>query len=170
MITATSKFVNHNVIKTIPAAKLIIAGSSPPVNMPDVEVIGFINKNTKDGENRLLELYKRAAVFTMPSHFEPFGIVYAEAMHFGLPCVGVNHCAMPEIISEGVTGLLVEPNNDVELADALVAILENRVLSRLMGNEAIKKASRLFRWEVVAEKMARIIDASREKTWLRAAT
>jgi glycosyltransferase involved in cell wall biosynthesis len=153
----------------IPAAKLIIAGSSPSVNMPGVEVVGFINKNAKDGENRLLELYKRAAIFTMPSHFEPFGIVYAEAMHFGLPCVGVNHCAMPEIISEGITGLLVEPSNEVELADALVAILENRALSRLMGNEAIKKAGRLFRWEVVAEKMARIIDASREKTWLRAA-
>lgn len=144
--------------RRVPTAKLIIAGSAVRVDEPGVEVVGFIDKHSPDGEARLIDLYRRASVFTMPSHFEPFGIVYAEAMHFGVPCVGVNHCAMPEIISHGVTGLLVPPDNDHALAQALIYVLRNPADATLMGEAAIRKARRLFRWEVVAGKMAAIIE------------
>ncbi len=150
----------EQVRRRVPNAKLIIAGSSPSVDQPGVELAGFIDKHSADGEARLIDLYRRASVFTMPSHFEPFGIVYAEAMHFGVPCVGVNHCAMPEIISHGVTGLLVPPDNDHALAQALIYVLSNRAEAALMGEAAITKARRLFRWEVVAGKMATIIERS----------
>jgi glycosyltransferase involved in cell wall biosynthesis len=148
----------EQVRRRVPAAKLIIAGSTPRVDQPGVEVVGFIDKHSANGEARLIELYRRASVFTMPSHFEPFGIVYAEAMHFGVPCVGVDHCAMPEIVSHGVTGLLVPPDNDHALAQALIYVLRNRAEAALMGEAAITKARRLFRWEVVAGKMTTIIE------------
>jgi glycosyltransferase involved in cell wall biosynthesis len=144
--------------RKIPNAKLIIAGCSPRIDEAGVEILGFIDKNSKAGENRLIHLYKQAAVFSMPSHFEPFGIVYAEAMHYGVPCVGVRHCAMPEIITDGITGLLTEPGNDRELADALITIIDNPALAKNMGAEGIKKANNLFRWEIVVEKMIAVVE------------
>lgn len=145
--------------RRVPRAELIIAGSSPAVDMPGVTVLGFIDKNSSQGEEQLIALYRQAAVFTMPSLFEPFGIVYAEAMHYGVPCVGVRHGAMPEIISDGVTGLVAEPNNEVDLADALIAILTQREMARSMGEAGIIKANALFRWDVVADKMVAIVQA-----------
>jgi starch synthase len=143
----------------LPHARLVIAGCEPPVHQAGVEIAGFIDKTSADGEQRLAALFARAAVFTMPSHFEPFGIVYAEAMHFGLPCVGVRHCAMPEIISDGETGLLVPPDDDEALARALIRILEDRELAERMGRAAMVKAQERFRWDTVANKMVKVMRA-----------
>lgn len=154
----------------MPNAKLIIAGAQPEVNDPNIEVVGFIDKNTPDGEARLAALYRRAAVFTMPSHFEPFGIVYAEAMHFGLPCVGVRHYAMPEIIGHEQTGLLVSPDHELELADALLRVLRDRPTALRMGIEGKKKADTLFRWDAVAEKMEAVISGNKDQACLRVAS
>lgn len=160
--------------RVIPDAKLIIAGATPAVNQANVEVIGFIDKNTPDGEARLAALYKRAAVFTMPSHFEPFGIVYAEAMHFGLPCVGVNHYAIPEIVQDQVTGLVVPPNDVDQLASALIYILRNPNVARRMGLEGKRRAEQFFRWDMVAEKMEAVIQHNmqhiKDKACLRVAS
>lgn len=154
----------------MPNAKLIIAGAQPPVTEANVEVVGFIDKTTPDGEARLAALYRRAAVFTMPSHFEPFGIVYAEAMHFGVPCVGVRHYAIPEIVGHEQTGLLVTPDNEAELADALLRILRDPALALRMGAEGKKKAEAKFRWDVVAEKMEATIRGNKSQACLRAAS
>lgn len=154
----------------MPNARLIVAGAQPQIDEPNVEVTGFIDKNTPDGEARLASLYRRAAVFTMPSHFEPFGIVYAEAMHFGVPCVGVRHYAIPEIVTHEQTGLVVTPDNDVELADALLRVLRDRSLALRMGVEGKKKAEALFRWDVVAEKMEAVMRGNKDETCLRAAS
>ncbi len=54
-------------------------------------------------------------MFVLPSKFDAWGHVFVEAMGNGLPCIGTNCCAMPEIIEEGVTGRLV-PRADPECA------------------------------------------------------
>lgn len=162
------------VYRVIPEAKLVIAGATPAVNHPNVEAVGFIDKNTPDGEARLAALYRRAAVFTMPSHFEPFGIVYAEAMHFGLPCVGVNHYAIPEIVQDQVTGLVVPPGDADQLAAALIYLLRNPGVAKRMGFEGKRRAEQLFRWDMVAEKMEAVIrhnfEHAKDEACLRAAS
>lgn len=150
-------------------ARLVIAGGRPSVSNPGVEVVGFIDKHAPAGEAALARLYTRAAVFTMPSHFEPFGIPYAEAMHFAVPCVAVNHCAMPEIVSHGTTGLLVPPGRPDELAHALLTLLRDPVRAREMGAAARAKAQRLFDWDTVAAKMHAVTARDREEACLRAA-
>ena len=55
------------------------------------------------------ELYTRASVFVLPSHFEAWGHALLEAMGHGLACIGTNQLAMPEIVCDGATGLLVPP-------------------------------------------------------------
>lgn len=155
--------------RAIPNARLVIAGSNPQTDLPGVDVVGFINKQSPEGEARLASLFAQAAVFTMPSHFEPFGIVFAEAMHFGVPCVGVNHCAMPEIVSDGETGLLVSPNDENGLAEALIYVLKNPDVARRFGDAGRTKARELFTWDTVAGKMQNVIEQARKKACLRVA-
>jgi glycosyltransferase involved in cell wall biosynthesis len=55
------------------------------------------------------KVYPFADIFVMPTYLDTFGYAYLEAMAFGLPCVGTNHFAVPEIIENERTGILVEP-------------------------------------------------------------
>ena len=55
----------------------------------------------------LAELYRRATVFVLPSLFDAWGHVFVEAMGYGLPCIGTDCCAMPELIEDGISGRLV---------------------------------------------------------------
>jgi len=72
-------------------------------------------------EAALTELYRTSRVFAMPSHGEGFGLVYAEAMAHGLPCVGSTRDAAPEVIAEG--GTCVDLDCPEELAQALLRYL-----------------------------------------------
>jgi len=53
--------------------------------------------------------YPSSDVFVMPTYIDTFGYAFLEAMSFGLPCIGTRHFAVPEIVEDNVTGLLVEP-------------------------------------------------------------
>ena len=55
------------------------------------------------------DLYPSVDVFAMPTCLDTFGYVFLEAMAHRLPCIGTNHFAVPEIIENDVTGLLVDP-------------------------------------------------------------
>jgi glycosyltransferase involved in cell wall biosynthesis len=77
-------------------------------------------------------------VFVMPSLWEGFGIVLLEAMAAGVPIVGSAVSAIPEVVLDGETGLLVPPRDDESLAAAIDALLRDAPLSRhlgLMGQE-----------------------------------
>src|SRR3954470_1151233 len=65
---------------------------------------GFVSEAT------LAELYRRGAVFAMPSRGEGFGLVYLEAMRAGKPCLAARDGAAAEIVVDGETGLLVDPD------------------------------------------------------------
>ena len=78
--------------------------------------------------------YREADIFVMPTHFDTFGLVYLEAMAWGLPCVGTRQFSVPEIIEEGQTGLLVR--NHVSRFDA-----QHRPIAR-MTESALRERSR----------------------------
>lgn len=54
-------------------------------------------------------IYPSTDVFVMPTYIDTFGFAYLEAMSFGLPCIGTRHFAVPEIIEDDVTGMIVDP-------------------------------------------------------------
>ena len=104
-----------------PDAELWVVGpEQAPAAEAGVRFLGRISRATPDGERRLGEVYAGATMFAMPSLYEPFGIVFLEAMAYGLACVASDRCAMPEIVDDGATGYVV-PARDVGAAGAAAA-------------------------------------------------
>lgn len=78
-------------------------------------------------------------VFVHPSRWEGFGLVFLEAMATGLPIVATTVSAIPEIVRDGKTGLLVEPDNPRALTAALETLLTSRETRDRMGEAGRKR-------------------------------
>jgi glycosyltransferase involved in cell wall biosynthesis len=129
-------------------------------NPPDgVRCLGFISKGDPAGIDALLAEYARATVFAMPSLYEPYGIVFAEAMAHRLPCIGTDNCAMPEIIRHGETGYVVPVGDEVALADRLISLLRDPAAARQMGNAGYEKYTRDHTWKAVTGRMCDAIES-----------
>jgi glycosyltransferase involved in cell wall biosynthesis len=74
--------------------------------------------------------YSRAHCFCLPTVQEGFGLVFAEAMAAGLPVVACRAAAVPEVVRDGETGMLVAPRAPAALAAAL---------ERVLGDESLRK-------------------------------
>lgn len=150
----------RRVRRALPEARLLVVG--PPdldVDEPGASCLGFLKKDDPDGWNGLVEAYRSADVFCLPTRFEPFGVAFLEAMHFGLPCIGTDAWAIPEIILDGKTGFRV-PADDVEvLADRLVRLLSDPALARRMGELGLARARALFTWQAVVKRVSRVLEA-----------
>jgi glycosyltransferase involved in cell wall biosynthesis len=139
-----------------PNARLLIAGPPRPLALPSgAEQLGPV---PYDG---LEALFARATVFAMPTLWEPFGIAFLDAMACGVPCVGTAVEAVPEIIEEGRTGLLVPPGDPVALADALVALLADPARAREMGAAGRARVLRQFLWSQVAGRLEAVLLSAR---------
>jgi glycosyltransferase involved in cell wall biosynthesis len=144
----------QRVREQIPDAQLLLAGVPPGyVEAAGVTCLGVLDKNRPAGAAALADAYTSADVFVLPTRFEPFGIAFVEAMHFGLPCIGPQAWAVPEIIADGETGFTV-PVDDVDaLTDRLLRLLGDRSVARTMGKAAQERARRLFTWPHVVGRM-----------------
>jgi len=77
--------------------------------------------------------WEQADIFVMPTHNEAFGLVYQEAAAAGLPVIGTSLNAVPEIVHDGKTGILV-PSGDVRaLAGAMHALIDSPELRARLG-------------------------------------
>jgi glycosyltransferase involved in cell wall biosynthesis len=95
----------------------------------------------------------------MTSRYEPFGNAFLEAMAYGLPCVGADRCAMPEIIDAGRTGLLVPPEDPVALARALRELADDPGRAQAMGEAGFGRLHERFTWDVVTGRIVDEIEA-----------
>lgn len=135
-------------------ARLVIIGpTTPPATEPGVEWLGNLDKNKPEEWARLSAAYRDADVFCLPSLFEPFGIVILEAMFFGLPCVGTDAWAIPEMIEHGQSGYTVPRDNVTALADRLGELLDDPTRAHQMGLAGRRRAAERFSWAAVAARM-----------------
>lgn len=91
---------------------------------------------------KLADLYSRASVFVMPSWFESFGISVIEAMAFGIPVVASAAGALPELVRDGETGLLVPPGDAGALATAISRLLNDSALRTRLGGAGRETVTR----------------------------
>jgi len=70
-------------------------------------------------------VYRAGDAFVLASRWEGLGLVLLEAMWFGLPIIATRASAIPEIVRDGIDGVLVEPGNSHQLAEAMLAAVRN---------------------------------------------
>jgi len=114
----------------------------------NAEFVGLLDRG------RLAGFYRKARFIVVPSEcFEMCPLVISEAMSHGLPVIASNIGGLPEIVEDGVTGLLFEPGNADELAKKMKLLWENPDLCRQMGKAGREKAIRDYSEDVYYKRL-----------------
>ena len=100
-------------------------------------------------------LYNCAELFVYPSLYEGFGLPPLEAMACGVPVITSNTSSLPEVV--GNAGIMVDPDDDNSLSEAMFNMLKDKDLRYQMSNRGLKRA-KLFSWEKVAKEILGIYD------------
>ena len=132
--------------------ELVLAGSGRGYlreEETDLRELGYV------AEDRLPSLYAGASALVMPSLHEGFGLPCLEAMASGVPVVAAERGALPETV--GAAGLLVDPDNSDELADAVVAAATDRELRARLIAAGLRRAAD-FSWRRTAVLTDRAIE------------
>lgn len=94
--------------------------------------------------------YRECDIFVAPSRYESFGLVFVEAMREARPVIGCAAGGMPEVVSDGVNGLLVAPGDSAALAGAIEALAASPALRAGMG----RAGRALFEEKFISRRMA----------------
>ena len=97
--------------------------------------------------------YQQADLFVLLSRRESFGLVLAEAMACGLPVVATTAGAIPEVVEDGVTGVLVPPDDPKTLANAILSLLSDGPRLQAMGRAGVERVRERFTWDKVAQRV-----------------
>ena len=152
--------------KYLPEAELYLAGASAegiraalrdrgiPAEEKDLRGIYLLGDL---GAEELAEYYNLCDVFCMPSYFEAYGLVFAEALVYGLPCIGRDKFAMREIIEDGRTGRLFSGEDAQELAEEMWEVLRDpnyRAEVEARRDRYLEEYS----WDRVAERICSVME------------
>ncbi len=123
--------------------ELQCVGPSPPTGpgrmSANMRILGC-----SQGEDAIIAAMQGADALLFPSRMEGFGLVVAEAMACGLPVIATNGSALPELVKDGVTGILCEPDNVAEFAYAAKKLADDAELRSRMAKAARQRAVELF--------------------------
>jgi len=114
--------------------------------------LGFVERS------ELEQLYDECDVFVAPSLYESLGLVHLEAMAYGKPVVAFRSGATPEIVQDGVTGLLVEPGDIDALVDALIRLGCERSTREQMGANGTRIVRSRFSVSAMVERTLEIYE------------
>jgi glycosyltransferase involved in cell wall biosynthesis len=120
---------------------------------PWVHVLGKVDEQTK------WDAIEASAVVCLPSRHEAFGRVYLEAWSMGKPVIGGRIPTVAEVVTDGQTGLLIDPRSASELADALERVLTDPGLATRLGESGRREVNGRFSWTAVAERVEIVYDS-----------
>lgn len=140
---------------------LIIGDGSERKNLEDLakkleleEKVKFLGEIPNE---KVPEYLAMADCFVLPSLKEGFGIAVLEAMAAGLPVVASKVGGILDIVEDGKTGLLVEPGNPEEIAQAINKIYQNSALREQLINNAMA-VLKYYDWENISERVFKIYE------------
>ena len=129
------------VLSTYRDATLTIVGCTPRLNLPNCNVVGRVLLSD------VKKYFMQASIFCLPTTLEPFGIVFLEAMAHRLPVIGSNIGAIPDFISEGKNGYMVEPYNSRQLARRIIELIGSGEKCKAFGEYGHKFFWNRYTWE-----------------------
>jgi len=120
-----------------------------------VKFVGYIP------DNLLPSTYAGADIYVMPSReipgrldlIEGFGISFLEASASGLPVIAGRSGGVSDAVRDGITGILVNPDDPRDIARAILLLLSDNDLALKLGNEGRKWIETQMNWDCVAERM-----------------
>lgn len=107
---------------------------------------------------QLRQYYSRSDIYVMPSRQEGFGVVFLEAMALGKPVIAGDCGGAPEIVHDGLTGFLVNPDDPDELAERLIRLLRDEGLRKRMGDAGRQHVEKNHTFPHFQERLTHILD------------
>ena len=143
----------------LPNLKLFLVGDGEL--RPDIEkLVGekSLGQNIRflGLRNDIPELLAACDVFILSSDYEGFGLVIAEAMAAGRPVIATAVGGVPELVEDGVTGLLVSPQDIQALSKAMVRLADDPSLRETMGKRGQKRALERFDINIIAKQYEKL--------------
>lgn len=118
----------------------------------DVDFEGSCN------QDRVKELYGQADAFVLSSFAEGVPVVLMEAMAMGVPSIATNITGVPELLTNGVHGILVTPSDEEQLAQAIITLMDNPEMRASFAKEGRTKVLRDFNLRQNAETLSSIFN------------
>ena len=146
------------------AFRLVIVGAGPDeaqlrdavdsYGLDDrVEFTGALN------QQQVLDWYARADAFVLPSFAEGIPVVLMEAMACGIPCVTTRITGIPELIRDGLDGLLVTPSDTNELTTAMGRLMGDEELRERLARDGRERVREGYNLERNVDRLGRIFEA-----------
>jgi len=153
-----------------PRAQLVLCAGAPDTPELLAEVSELVDglKARRDGvvwisgmlrKPEVIQLLSHATLFACPSVYEPLGIVNLEAMACGAAVVASRVGGIPEVVDDGVTGLLVTPDDPPALTAAMNTLLADPARAQAMGRAGRDRAVTEFGWPAVARQTAALYES-----------
>lgn len=130
------------------AAELVVCGCVPPVQHPNMRVLGFLNKNNPAEFAQLLHEFNTSHFFVLPTRYEAYGLVFCEAAAYGLPALAPATGGIPTIIRDGETGFLLPVGADgAAYAEKMITVLRTPGYWQQLRNNARQRYTDTLNWE-----------------------
>jgi glycosyltransferase involved in cell wall biosynthesis len=144
----TARLLNEMGVST----KLTVVGCQPVEPLPEyVEVLGFINKQSYEGQKRLEALYIKSTIFIMPSLAEAAGIVFSEASAFGVPSIAFNTGGVEDYVRNEINGLCLSLDSEPEIfASRICEIIHDAERYSALCLNAFHEYSTRLNWDNTA--------------------
>lgn len=138
--------------RAVPHARLTVVNPAPGLSgVAGLTQIPFAS------HAQLRALYAGASVFCMPALAETWGLVYTEAARSGLPIVGFDAWAMPDIVDHGVSGLLTPDLTARGIAASLIEALRDPERLARMGRAAVARVRDVLEWPHVLDRLVGVM-------------
>ena len=147
------------VLAAFPEATCVLAGEGPAREELESEarVLGIRERVVFLGYRRdVPDVLAALDLFVQPSRYEGFGLSLLEAMAAGLPVVASRVGGIPELVEDGVTGVLVPPDAPAALSGAILRLLRDRVEARRLAEAAARRARERHSLGAIADRVDRL--------------
>ena len=147
----TALLLNEAGIET----RLRVVGSHPEKELPRfVEALGFIDKASESGVQKLVELFRSADFLILPTRAEAAGIVFSEASAYGLPSVTYATGGVTDYIRNGVNGICLEPGSSAaRFADSIEQMMASPAEYTGYCTRAFREYKERLNWERSVQKL-----------------